>query len=260
MIGRTRDRLDVVGRIGFAARALVYSMIGVLALQGALGKGRPKLDRKGAFEVIGEQPWGWLILMGLSAGFVGFAAWRWGLVFLAREPLPWWKRVAYFASGAFHAGLALLALYYLAGTRGEDRWGSADLTALGLALPLGPYVVAAVGACLLGDAGWAAHRAVTLRFRRHLDVSEMSDRTSDVATWAGIAGLAARGIVHALMGAFLLRAAWLRDPEEAVGWNEAMWLLDRIPWGGYALALLAGGLLARGAYDVIEARYRRRTR
>jgi hypothetical protein len=255
---KTRARLDVVGRIGFAARALVYSMVGVLALQAALGKGHPKLDRKGAFEVIGAQPFGWLILMVLAAGFVGFAAWRWGLVVTAKEPLPWWKRVAYLASGAFHAGLALLALFYLAGTRGEDRWDSADLTALGLALPLGPYVVAAVGAALLGDAGWAGHRAVTLRFRRHLDENEMSDRTSDVATWAGMAGLAARGIVHALMGVFLLRAAWLRDPEEAVGWNDAMWLLHRVPWGGFALALLAAGLLARGAYDVIEARYRRR--
>jgi hypothetical protein len=257
--GKDRRRLDVLGRIGFIARAITYSMIGLLAAQASFMRVRPELDRTGAMSVIAAQPYGPFILMGLAAGFIGFAVWRGGMALFPSHPTSIWKRIAYTGSALFHAGLAVIALFFLAGTRGEDRWDGADLTAFALELPLGRWIIAAIGAGLLCDVGWAAHRAVTLRFRKNLDVKEMPDGAEEVAAVTGVAGLVVRGLIHLLMGIFLLRAAWLRDPDQTVGFNEALRLMGRVPWGGFVMALLALGLLSRGVYDVLEARYRKRS-
>ena len=84
--------------------------------------------------------------------------------------------------------------------------------------------------------------------------------SSEARPWAiaiGVVGHAARGIVFALVGIFLLRAAWQYDAQEAIGIDGALRKVADAPYGPVLLGLVAAGLLAYGAFCVIQARYRR---
>ena len=70
-------------------------------------------------------------------------------------------------------------------------------------------------------------------------------------------GIAARGVVFALMGVFVLQAAIQADPQEARGLDGALESLQGQSYGPYLLGLAALGLVAYGAYCLLNARYRR---
>jgi hypothetical protein len=91
---------------------------------------------------------------------------------------------------------------------------------------------------------------VTCRFEKQLD------RTPDWVKPLGVIGLCARGIVFAVVGWFLIKAALEFDPKQAVGIGGALAKLAHAPYGSAVLGLTAAGLLVFGAYCLAEARYR----
>lgn len=83
--GEARRRADdVVGssgfewfaRAGFVARALIYGIIGVLAVKLALGAGGKTTNQQGALKTIAHQPFGKLLLILVAVGVAGYAFWR----------------------------------------------------------------------------------------------------------------------------------------------------------------------------------------
>jgi hypothetical protein len=70
-------------------------------------------------------------------------------------------------------------------------------------------------------------------------------------------GIAARGVVIALVGLFLVRAATQHDSSEAGGLEQSLDALASAPYGTYVLAIVALGLMAYGGYQLATARYRR---
>src|SRR5438128_10242426 len=63
-------------RAGFAARALVYATIGVLAGRAALGDGGKTTDTHGAIQSLGEGTFGQVVLVLVALGLTGYAVWR----------------------------------------------------------------------------------------------------------------------------------------------------------------------------------------
>lgn len=84
-------------------------------------------------------------------------------------------------------------------------------------------------------------------------MSELEDKAFTVI---GTVGIVARGVVFALVGVFLVRAAYQYDPKEAVGLDGALGEIARAPYGPFLLGLVAAGLFAFGLYSLAEARYR----
>ena len=70
-------------------------------------------------------------------------------------------------------------------------------------------------------------------------------------------GIAARGIVFGIVGAFLIRAALQYDPQEARGLGGALQTLAKQPLGPWLLGAVALGLVAFGLFMLSVARYRR---
>jgi hypothetical protein len=86
------------------------------------------------------------------------------------------------------------------------------------------------------------------------------DRDVDTAVErAGQVGYAARAIVAAIVGVFVVVAAMQHDPQETVGLSGALSALSGETWGQVVLWIVAIGLVLYGAFAFAEAKYRRAT-
>ncbi|WP_224240776.1 DUF1206 domain-containing protein [Hyalangium gracile] len=250
-------------RLGFTAQGVVYTLIGTLALQLALGEsGGRTTDARGALERIAEQPFGVFLLALLTVGLVSFVAWRWVQAILDPEHegtdgKALVKRAGWFISGAIYAGLAVSAVHRILGREDSGGHSARSWTAKLLSQPLGQVLVAIVGGIVIGYAVKELHSAYTKRFSRKLDLQRLTTRHSDTVIQLCRFGLAARGGVFLLMGGFLLSAALHSDAREAKGLGEALATLARQPHGAVLLGIAAAGLLAYALYLFIVARYLR---
>lgn len=251
-----------LARWGLVAKGSLYVLVGVIAADVAIGGSNRLQDRGGAIATLADNWYGKALVLGLAIGLAGYAAWRFAEGVLGRpleggEKEGWPKRIGYFARAAWYLGLCGIALAALAGadessgSREEDRY-----TARVLELPLGRWIVAAVGLGILGAGAFNVWRGVTRRFRKNLKLRKMSDLEDKLFTAVGVAGHLARGVVFGLMGFFLVRAAWQYDPKEAVGLDGALSKVVRADYGDTLLGIVATGLIAYGLYCYVEARYR----
>ena len=67
---------DGWSRAGFVARAVIYLIIGVLALELALGVGGKATNQQGALQTLARQPFGEVLLILVAVGLAGYAVWR----------------------------------------------------------------------------------------------------------------------------------------------------------------------------------------
>ena len=75
-VREARPWLEWLGRCGFAAKGVVYALIGVLAVQVALGVGGETTDAQGALRRIFTAPYGRVLLAAIAVGLAGFALWQ----------------------------------------------------------------------------------------------------------------------------------------------------------------------------------------
>ena len=61
----------------------------------------------------------------------------------------------------------------------------------------------------------------------------------------------------AIVGWFLVRAAWQFDAREARGLDESLQTMAGEWWGTVLLLVVAAGFVCYGAFCVVEARHRR---
>jgi hypothetical protein len=262
-LGRLGDSewIERLGRIGLVAKGLSYGLVGVLAVLVALGIGGAATDREGALRLIAKESYGAIILVALGLGFGAYAAWRLAQALLDRDDEGndfegWAKRGGALAKGLLYAGLSLLAFSFVAGPRGESR-DEPEQTARVFDLPLGRWLVLALGLGLIGFGLVNGYRSITGKYRKHLKTGQVErEDVGPVVNVAGFLGHAARMVVFSMVGIFLVRAAWQYDPKEAIGIDEALAKLAQQPYGPVWLGAAAVGLFAYGVFSVLQARYR----
>lgn len=247
-------------RLGLVAKGVLYAVIGLLAIAVPLGLGGRAADKQGALRTVGDQPFGEGILLALGAGLAGYALWRFAQAFLDRDAegsglKGLAKRIGYVARGILYAASAAAAFALAAGL-GAGHADEKEETARVLDLPLGRWIVAAVGGGFLVAGAYNGFRSLTRTFRDHLREHELSEPVRGWVIAVGVFGHAARAVVFSLIGIFLLRAAVQYDPEEALGLDGALRKLAQQTYGEALLGVVAAGLLAYGVYCFVQARYR----
>lgn len=254
--------LVMLGRAGYAAKGVVYIVIGALAARTAMGDGGATTDSRGALNVIGSGPFGTAALVLIAIGLFGYMAWR--LVAAATdaegegdEPTSLAKRVGQAARGIVYGVLGLQALRLLQGRGKTESTAAQDWSARLLQLPFGKLLVGAAGLGVIGYAGYQLYRAASeKKVRKHLDLAEAGPTQAEWIVRLGQFGIAARAVVFALIGVFLIRAAMQRDSSEAGGIAQSLRALAGASYGKYALGAVAFGLVAYGVYQIATARYR----
>lgn len=253
--------VEALLRLGFIVRGLLYGVIGVLALRVVIGGRGQFTDTQGAIAAVARTPWGNLLLYVILAGLVGY-----GLLGLIRAFLDTQgkgkdakgivERVGYALSGASYLLLGVATLNLIRGSaaaahngaQGQQlRQGAGTV----LSKPWGPWVVGALGLVVIGIGMVQIARGLGPHFDQQFKSYALD---ADQRRWInriGRFGVAARGVVFALVGVFLFQAAYFNDPNRAKGIDGVLASLLHQPYGLWLLGVVALGLIAFAVYSAL---------
>ena len=248
-------------RVGYAAKALLYTVVGVLALQSALGNGGETTGSRGALTTLVRQDFGALILVVIAAGLFGYAAWRIIEAILDPEHRGTSAkglalRTSFAARGIVHAALGLQAVRLATGTARGRGHAVEAWTARLLDAPFGRWLVVGVGLAVGGYGIYQLYRAWVAKLSRQLDLASLSREAGSWLLHVCRCGIAARGVVFGICGWYLVRAGVAHDATAAADTGEALGVIAHQRFGDVLLAIVAVGLIAYGAYEIVRARYR----
>lgn len=257
-------RFQVLGRIGWVAKGMVYLLIGLVALQIALdhGSGGEEASGTGAVATLANRPFGKVLVGLLGAGLLLYVVWR---LFTAFLPGDWTgnallQRIGYTVSAVIYASLALTVLQVMrSGNTSdrdqEDRAVTGGVNAL-LDSTAGRWLVGLIGVAVLGIAVAFVIKATSKSFQD--DIALPSDpRERQILVRSGEVGWTARGASMALIGFFLIRSAVTYDASEAGGIDGSLRQFTRYSWGQLVVGLIAVGFAMYGLFCVISARHQR---
>lgn len=253
--------MSALARAGFAARGILYALIGIIAVEIAFGHAHQQADRSGAVRLVAATPFGAAILWLLAAGFAGMTLWRfseaiWGAAGPDGQMAS--KRIGSLARALLYGFVTYGILKYALGLgapASTDKQ-SQDLTATALHYPGGQAAVAIVGAAIAVAGVVLMYKAWQGRFLKTLRFGRASARTRKIVTRLGQIGGVARGAVFVTIGIFLAIAAVEAKPSEAKGIDSALRLFAQTPLGPWLLVLVAVGLVIFGAFSCCESRWR----
>jgi hypothetical protein len=248
-----------VVRLGYFAKGVIYTLIGVLAMRVAFGmRGGRLTDPSGVLLEILRQPFGVVLLTITGVGIVGYAAYYLleaiadlrhkggGLRGWRDRSLTMIKAVAY---GAI--GVQALALVFAGDRPSGDPEDQATAV---MDFPLGWVLLVGIGA------GVAIYGVSQLKMVWDGRADEDIDvpRARREARWLlplGRAGTAARGVILIMMGIGLALSGAREKPADADGYRDILITFATVnPW---LLAAFGLGLLCFGVYQLSHARYAR---
>lgn len=251
------DWMKLLARTGYAAKGIVYLIVGGLAVQGLAGSGS-----EDALSKIAQQPFGKVMLGLVAIGLLAYSAWRFVQGFAdpeneGNDATSIGKRVGYVASGLVYAGLALSAaqIVFTGGSGGGG--GSQGLVARALQLPFGQFLVGAVGIGIIVGGLHQLYQAFSAAFTEDFAFSKMSSSEQTWATRAGRTGHAARSVVYFVIGWLFIDAALSSNSSEAGGIGKALSTLREQPYGPWLVGAAGVGLVCYGIYCFVMARYRK---
>ena len=262
--GRRAARSRYLGLLacaGFAARGVLYVIIGCLAVGVAFGHSGDQADSAGAVRVVAATPVGLVALWLLAAGFVGLALWRLSEAAYG-GPGPGEQkrssRLAALGKAVVYGALAFTIVKYAigAGAPKSSNQQSTDLTASVLHHPGGQVVVVAAGFALVVGGAYVAYSSWRRDFLKQLNLAGASQRARRIVRWLGQVGGIARGVVFAAVGVFLIVAGAKSQPDQAKGVDSTLRAFAQTPLGPWLLVVVAAGLVTFGLYSCCEARWR----
>jgi hypothetical protein len=255
--------LEWASRLGYAARGLVYLGLGAIVFLAAVDWSPRAHGAQAMLALWAKWPLGLVIIALVGLGLSGFAAWRaLQAIFDADRhgvtPNALAIRAGQAISGLVYGGLALSAFELLdvfedVGEADEEQSAQQWVASL-MSLPHGDLLVMSVGAILLGVGVGNLVQALAQDFSKRLACDER------VCRWVvplARAGYSARGLATLPLGVFLAKAGLETRSSDARSWGGALQAVEGRPFGSLILACLAVGLMAFGAFGIVEAIFRR---
>ncbi len=258
----TSGTRKTIGRMGFAARGIVYGLVGAIALAVAFGEERSSADQSGALASIADSDAGPIALILIAIGLAAYALYRGTEVVLGPvgerdDSKAAVERVASIFRTLVYGALCVTAIRLATGS-GAGSSGARQQTSTVFDLPAGELLVGFGGIVLIGVAVYQVYRGASGSFMEELETQRMDQRQQRLAKITGTAGHIARAVVYALIGGFLVKAAVESQAREAKGIDSALQELAQQPYGPLLLGAVALGFIVLGVYStLIETRFRR---
>jgi Domain of Unknown Function (DUF1206) len=250
-----------LARAGLVARGMNYLLVGLLAIQIALGARGTQADTTGALRAVARHPGGIVALWLLAAGFAGLALWRftetaYGQAGPGGRTAP--KRLASLGLGVLYGCICGVVVDFILGVgRGTSSdTESKGFTARLLAHSGGQVLVVLIGVAVAAAGVGVISYGLRRKFAVYLPTAQMSAPARGVVEWLGVTGYLTRGVVFCVAGGFLIDAAVTFDPQKAQGLDGSLRETAATPLGPWLLFAVALGLVIFGLYSWCEARWR----
>lgn len=249
-------------RFGHIVRGVIYLVMGLIALRLAFGIRGDAMSQTGAIVAIGQQPFGLILLVSVCVGLAGYSLWSAICALLdpfheGHSPRGLVTRAGYASSAIGYAGLLVITVRFVMGSHPHGTTSYAWIAQL-IAKPYGAWLIGIVGlATIVGALLGEIVPGIRGKFRDDLDLSRRSQSEHRWAMSLGRIGIVTRGVVFAIIGIYLVAAAFHANPHHQTGTDGALLGLARQPFG---LALLAGagiGLIIFGVFSIMCARWMR---
>ena len=261
--------VEGAARLGYAAKGVVYAVIGGLAVQQAFQGGGDTAGSREALQEIASGSLGKVALGVIVLGLVGYVVWRLVQAFLDPESdwrddeeARWAKRAFYFISAVLYGILTYYGATLLFGSGGGSAGGSGGSGSGGgssgfaaelLSMSWGRWILGAVGVGVIGRGLFQFWKAYTEKFKERISSFDLGPARRNWVVGASRVGLTARGVIFAIIGGSLAYAAVTHDPGRARGLEGALQVLTGSPW---ILGAVGVGLMCYAVYQWVKARYR----
>jgi Domain of Unknown Function (DUF1206) len=240
--------LKWIAQLGYATRGMVYVLLGIVVL--VTGRGHSTVQ---VVESVRLLPLGTLLLLVIAIGLFGYGLFRLyeAVLDLERRGDGWGGRAARIGRSLGGLGYWLLAFVAVrtafagpieAVGEAATREAGRDLGAA----PGGGLVLFLIGAGVLGIAVGQAVRSWRCDFMMFVD-----PQAPRVVRHLGRAGFAARAVMIALVGWFVIRAGMAGEPLRGMGGA-----LDALHRQTLLFTLVGIGLSLFGVFSLALARYR----
>ena len=255
--------LVLLARGGYAARGVVYLIIGLFAVLAAQGSSQPA-DSHSSLEALLSQPFGGVLVGVVIVGLLAFAAWR---VLQAtrdvdhhgREFKGLVIRGGLLVGGFTYGALAFFALGLLVSglksSGGSSDGGQAkDLLAAILSWDHSNLLVSVVALVPLGLGIVHIIKGYKASFEKYFEADEdVMKYVRPVSRF----GLIARGVAFIEIAVLLAVSGSSYQAMHPPGMKDALNGLQDLPAGGLVLLIVALGLIAFSVYSFAQAAWRR---
>lgn len=249
--------VEVLARIGIAARGLVWLMLAVLAFSIVRGQDA-QADQAGALRELARTPLGEPLLVTLALGFLGYGVYCALSGAVGHRDETGAKRARHratsLAKGVIYLALCVSTVSFLA--RGSAGASASSRTADVMSRPGGRTAILLTGVAVVAVGLVMAGRGLARRHAECLEDYRIPGALRRPAIVVGVVGHVGRGVVVALVGAFLTRAAVRFDAQQAQGLDAALQAVVEQPYGRGLLGLAVVGMLAYALWSFFESAYR----
>jgi hypothetical protein len=254
--------LEPLARLGYASKAAIYAIVGVLAILTAIQRGGQVTDTSGALRVVLTQPFGRMLLLVLAIGLCGYAVWRLLDAFFDPDrngsgPSGLVDRIGNAVRGLVYGALGFEAFRLFRGLGGSNGNEAQLWTARILDYPLGAVAVGIVGAIVAVYGLSQIARGLRGKADANVDLSPIAPAARTAVRRISRFGVAVRGALIATLGGFLVKAAITSNPTDAASARESLVWLGSLADGRWLLAIIAAGVLAYAVDQAVHARCRR---
>ena len=247
-----------VMRTGYAGRGLVYLTIAGFSLY-AIWRGGQAQGTQSALQQLETTFGGGVILVLICLGLLAYMVWRlldaaYDLEQQGSDGEGIVARLGMVVTGLIHGALGIGAALILFGSGGSGGGGSsvAQATSEVMSQPFGRWLVGLGGVATVGAGLYYLRKAWKEEYRKHL----RGNRFTMNWNWLLKSGVAAQGVVAAIVGGFLIYAGLTADPNEAGGLGQVFDWLQQQAFGQILVTLLCIGLLGFALFCFVNARFR----
>ena len=268
MTAKPQPWADRLARKGVNTKALRDRAGAGFGLAAIAGQGGDATGPSGVLRDTAATALGRTMIGVVTLGLIAHALFRGLLAFIGepyggRKPTQRFaRRMANATVALGYAGLAATAAALSVGgkapARADDDATAQHWSARALHAPAGRLLLLAVAVVITVVAVvHLIHVGFPGALLRRLRVEEMSARQRLAATVLARLAFLSRAIILGTVAYYLWRATILRAPGQARGPGGALHAAWESPHGNVLLAMMAGGLIAVGAFALLEARWRR---
>lgn len=240
-------------RVGYFSRAMLYSVLGIIALTSV---GQISQGTDGIFRAIENFPLGevilWIMVVGLIAyGLFRLSSFLFDIENQGSDAVGWGKRLGHAGSAIGHFALAYSAWKFAGNnSEGAGSGGGAQEAASGvLSVEFGGFVLGVLGIAFFLAAFNQAKKAFTGSF-----MARISGRAPSQTRLLGGIGYAARAVVFTIIGWSVFKAGFLSGGSEQI--KTLGDAVASLAGQGAIFTIVAVGLLIFGLFSLILARYR----